>query len=690
MEVVPPARIPANKVVARFGGSRDAHALSGTTVRAFVDFLFMKTCVSTARLLALPLAIAPIFPSFSQTQIVDLSIPETRVTATRFTDSASSLPFGVSVITAEDIQRSGVSTVNEAIIKILGVQGRLDFYGGGDYSLDLRGFGGAAASNQVVIVDGIKINEADLSGTRMAGIAIDSVSRIEIIRGSGSVLYGAGATGGVIVITTKAGRGMERKNAAEMYTAIGSYGLREVRGSATLTGGGFSLDVAGNKRQADNHRDNFKSDIDGNSLVGQWSNDWLRLGARYAQDSLNTGLPGSLTAAQYQVDPAQTTSPKQSATIKNTRQSIFSEAMLGDWQIGLDIGNRSKSLDSLSSSVPTYQYVVDANTISLRAKHEAKYGLNSNAIIFGIDQADWMRTVLGAFGSVARQKSDAFYVKNDFTLPGGTRLAAGLRTENIQQTDPRASVNTDSQQNAWELGLTQPLATGWIGYGRIGNSYRLANVDELGFTTPGAVLAPQTSHDMELGTRWNYEGGRAELRFYRNELTNELGYDPTVANVNSFNGFGANVNFSPTMRQGFELETTHVLSKTVDLRLNAGLRESKFTDGAHNGKDVPLVPQKTFAVRVDWRPAPDHLFNAGVMWVSSQSPDFNNACTIPGYATADARYAYQMRNVELSLGVVNLTDVKYYTQAFTCTAGVTNGIYPEAGRTVSASMRIKF
>ena len=97
----------------------------------------MKTCISSARLLALPLAFAPIFPSFSQTQIAETTIPEITVTATRFADSASSLPFGVSVITAQDIQRSGISTVNEAIIKLLGVPGHVDFYGGGDYGLCL-------------------------------------------------------------------------------------------------------------------------------------------------------------------------------------------------------------------------------------------------------------------------------------------------------------------------------------------------------------------------------------------------------------------------------------------------------------------------------------------------------------------------------------------------------------------------
>jgi iron complex outermembrane receptor protein len=649
----------------------------------------MKTCISHARLAVLPLALAAAFSAFAQAQ----TLPSVVVTATRFADTASNLPFGVSVISADEIKRSGVTTVNDAIMKLLGVPGRLDFYGGGDYALDLRGFGTTAGSNQVVIVDGLRMNEADQGGTRLAGIPIDSVDRIEVLRGSGAVLYGEGATGGVIVITTKAGRGVARKNAAEIYTAAGSLGLAEVRATGTLVAGGFSVDLAANKRQADNHRDNFKSDVRGDSVVGQWSNDWLRLGARHVRDALNTGLPGSLTAAQYQANPVQTLSSNKTARINNAQDSVFAEATLGNWLLGLDAGSRTKSLDSLTSGIPTYQYVIDANTLALRAKHEAKFGLNANALVFGFDQVDWIRKTLGTFGSVAFQKTNAVYVKNDITLPGGTRLSAGLRTQAIQQSIAAANPTIDNNQNAWELGLTQPLAPGWIGYGRVGSSFRLANVDDLGFTTPGAVLLPQTSRDIELGSRWSYEGGRAELRLYRSELNNEIGYDPTIANANAYPypGFGANVNFDPTVRQGLELETRHELSKTVGVGLNAGWRQARFVAGVHNGNTVPLVPQTTIALRADWTPLPGHRLNGGLNWVSSQNPDFANLCTMPAYTTVDARYAYQYKNAEFALGINNLTDSKYYTQAFDCSkAGVTESIYPEAGRTFTASVRVRF
>ncbi|MBU3999492.1 MAG: TonB-dependent receptor [Gammaproteobacteria bacterium] len=654
-------------------------------------FLFYKRGRAPVRFCTSVLAVFAAFPALpvlaqGQTQVV---LNEVVVTATRFDAEASTLPFGVSVITKDDIARAGVSTVNEAVIKLLGVPGRVDYYGGGDYGLDLRGFGSTAGSNQVVIVDGVKVNEADLGGTRLAGIAINSVERIEVLRGSGSVLYGEGATGGVIVITTKAGRGSARKISADLYAATGSYGLNEVRANGTLVAGGFSLDVAGNKRQADNHRDNFKSNVEGSSAQAQWSNDWLRVGASYANDSLDSGLPGSLTAAQYQANPSQTTSPNTSGSIKNTRQTLFASAELGAWQVGVDAGQRTKNLESLSSGVSTYQYDVDASTLALRAKNEAKFGNIRNALTLGHDQSDWKRTVPGAFGSVSQQKTSAFYAQDEVTLSGGTRVTAGYRSENIKQSDT-FTASTDNDQTAWELGIIQPMSDTLSVFGRVGNSFRLANIDELGFTTPGAVLQPQTSRDLELGSRWKYTGGRVELRFYRNSLTNELGYDPTVANANSWNGLGANVNFDPTLRQGLELETRHDLSKTLGVKVNVGVREAKFTEGAHNGKNVPLVAGTTVALRADWRPVAAHSVNAGVVWVSSQHVDFDNVCSVPSYATVDARYAYQWQNVEVSVGLSNLLDAKYYTQAFTCTAGVTNGIYPEAGRAVTAALKVNF
>ncbi len=613
-------------------------------------------------------------------------LPPVTVTATRFAEEAAQLPFGVSVISADAIKASGVTTVNEAIMKLLGVPGRLDLYGGGDYALDLRGFGTTAASNQVVVVDGIRVSEADLGGTRLAGIAIDSVERIEVIRGSGAVLYGEGATGGVIVITTKAGSGAARANQADVYAAAGNYGVRELRGTATVSAGSFSLDVAANQRNADNHRDNFRSEADGGSVVGQWSHGGLRVGLRHATDHLDSRLPGALSAAQYEADPSQTNTPLESVSIRNDRTSVFGSARFGGWQLGVDAGWRDKSLTYHATGFD-YAYDVDASTVAWRAKHTAKLGSIDNSLIVGIDHDEWERTVHGAFGTVARQRSQALYLKDEMGLAGGTRLSAGWRTARITKDDSSATADIDGHPHSWELGIVQPLTDEVSVFGRLGRSFRLASIDEFNFTTPGVALVPQISRDTELGVRWTHARGRAELRLYRSALTDEIGYDPSAAGPF---GLGANVNYDPTLRRGVELEVAQALGRSVNLRVNAATRRASFRSGVHEGKDVPLTPRHTLAVRLDWTPAPGHRIDGGVNLVASQHPDFDNACKMPSYTTADLRYAYQWGKAELAVGVKNLTDSTYYTQAFACVGGVVSSIYPEAGRAVTASVRLHF
>ncbi len=639
------------------------------------------------------LALVPLVCSAASAGFAQSVLPPVTVTATRFAESADALPLGVSVITSEQITRSGAATVNEAIMKLLGVVGRLDTSGGNNYDLDLRGFGSTAGSNQVVVVDGLRLNEGDLTSANLASIPIATIQKIEILRGTGAVLYGEGATAGVIVITTKAGIGAERTSQAQLYAAAGSLGLRETRATATLAGGGFSVDVAANNRESDGHRVNFASSTNATAVSGQWSNDWLRVGARTGRDATHSGLPGALSAAQYASDPRQAISLTEYGAVHKSHSGIFAEALLGDWQLVADANRRDKDYDTVTFGSP-YAYTVQAENYSLRARHEHQYAAFGNAFVLGYDKGSWERTITASMftpkGARAQTDTSAWYLKNDVTLASsGTRLSVGWRTEGLDKSEASSATALNQREQAWELGISQPLGSGVTAYGRLGRSFRLANVDEFSFTNPGVPLQPQTSRDRELGARWKQESTALEARWYRSDLQNEIGYDP--AGNGPFGPFGANVNFDETRRQGLEFSLTQSVAATLDLHLNAAWRQARFTSGAYAGNDVMLVPKRTLALRADWRPAAGHTIGAGVVWVSSQSPDFDNRCTIPAYATADLRYAYAWRNAQFALGIANLADRKYYTQAFGCTpAGVTTGIYPEAGRTITASMLFKF
>ncbi|MDP4300599.1 TonB-dependent receptor [Leptothrix discophora] len=607
------------------------------------------------------------------------TLPQVVISGTRFADAADSQPIGISVITAEQISRGGYTTLNEAVMRQLGVPGRLDLNGGGEYALDLRGFGGTSDSNMVIVVDGIRVSEGDTGGTRLAGIPIETVERIEVLRGTNAVLYGEGATAGVIVITTKAGKGVSRRDAGQVYLAGGTQGRRELRGTATLNAGDFSFDLAAQRRLSDGHRDNFASGVGAAAFAAQWQDgEGLRLVARHAEDTLSTGLPNALSAAQFAADPSQATSLTDHGRIDGRRSTLTGELRVGAWEFAADVGHRTKALRSINFDAP-FDYDIRADTANVRARHIGRIAGLSNQVRFGVDHARWERTVPQAAPDV--QRSRAFYIKDDLTLAGGTAWSAGLRREKLDKEAHGFGPGLGKDRvTAWDLGVVQPIGRHAQVYGRLGKSFRLASVDELSNTN----LRTQTSRDLEVGTRWRDETTRLEARVYRSRLHNEIGFDPAAGL------FGSNVNYDPTRRSGIEAEGRHELSSAVELRAAAALLRSRFDSGANAGKDVPLAPRVNGLVGVNWQFLPQHHLGADVVYIGRQYPTLDNSCRMASAATLDTRYAWRQPSWELSLAVTNVADRTYTTQAFRCDAGQVTGLYPEPGRAIVAAARFNF
>jgi len=608
------------------------------------------------------------------------------VTGTRFIEAAEALPFGATVITAQDLSRAGVTNVNEALMRLAGVPGRLDLTGGSEYALDLRGFGSTADSNQVIVVDGQRISEADTAGTRLSGIPIDSIERIEILRGSGAVLYGEGATAGVIVITTKSGAA--RSGGSVMATA-GVERLREMRADGGLVLGEFALDAAASRRLGLGHRDNAAFDSSAATLGLKWQRERWSVALRHADDRLGSGLPGQLTADQFAVAPSQASTPDDHLSLHNQRSTLQAALTLdGGWSLALDGGWRSKaSRSNFVSYGGAYDYDVVAKQWSARARHASRFDLGSNTLAIGLDDNRWQREVLGLFGSMANQTNRGLFARDELLLVGGTRLVAGYRREALRKSVTAAMTadTLDRDLDAWELAVLQPLSLQWQAYARMGSSFRLASVDEFSFTSPGTVLRPQTSRDSELGLRWRQSGNAAELRLFRNALTDEIGYDPAAAGPF---GPGANVNYERTRRQGLEFEGQHAISSVWTLRAAAAWRQSRFVAGLYDGRDIPLAVPRNASIGLGWQPAPGHRLDTWLRASASQRVDFANHCSLAGAATLDARYALRVQSVELSLALGNLFDRRYATQGFACSAdGRASSIYPEPGRTLSGSAR---
>ena len=407
-------------------------------------------------------------PAPDMTESSAVTMPEVVVSASRYAEPARVLPYGVSVITADEIRAAGVANVSEAIMKLLGVPGQLDLAGGNNYAVDLRGFGSTSFSNQVVIVDGMRLNDDEGVSPNLSAVPIESVDRIEIMRGVGAVQYGAGATGGVIVITTKAGKGFVRQNSAVVSAEVGTLGLVDERASAVLNAGDFSLDVAGQDRRSSGNRDNFASDNTSVSVTGQWSTDRLRLGFRGGNSSMQSGLPGSLTAAQFAADPTQTNNPNDWGTMTNANAGLFAEANLGDWKVSLDTAQRTKQTASSTTyyAIPSfYSESVDASNQNLRARNEVQWAQFANAFVIGVDQSQWTRDISQnsgyLAGSVAQSQANAWYFTDDVGIPSGTRVSIGFRNEDENKSESLSGTQLTNNESAWFLGVNQSLGAQW-------------------------------------------------------------------------------------------------------------------------------------------------------------------------------------------------------------------------------------
>ena len=247
-----------------------------------------------------------------------VTLSEVVVTATRYEEQVSGVPAHVSVITKEDIQNSPAQNIPELLKTETGVHVN-DIAGNNrNYTVDLRGYGETASSNTLVLVDGRRINQADLSGVDWTEIPLERVERIEIIRGGrGSVLYGDNASGGVINIITKEGY-LPKKATGEL--AAGSYGTFKANASVDAKYDDLSVSLMGKYLTSDGYRDNSNTEAkDAGFNATYHVRDFLRIDFSSGYHKDNTGLPGALKESDFAAGASKIT------ISRSCRRSLFSQ-----------------------------------------------------------------------------------------------------------------------------------------------------------------------------------------------------------------------------------------------------------------------------------------------------------------------------------------------------------------------------
>ena len=148
-----------------------------------------------------------VFADSAETSVFDFSLEDlmdVKVTSVaKRPQSISSAPSAIFVISSEDIDRSGATTIPELLRMVPGMHvGQIN---ANKWSVSARGFGGLFANKLLVLVDGRTVYNSTFSGVLWENqdFLMEDIDRIEIIRGPGATLWGSNAVNGIINITTK-------------------------------------------------------------------------------------------------------------------------------------------------------------------------------------------------------------------------------------------------------------------------------------------------------------------------------------------------------------------------------------------------------------------------------------------------------------------------------------------------------
>jgi iron complex outermembrane receptor protein len=645
------------------------------------------------------------------------------VTATRLDPEQLQARGHVTVITAGDIERSTARNLPELLGREAGVLTR-SLYGnnGSRASVDIRGFGAAATQNTLILLDGRRLNDVDLSAVDYSAIPLQSIERIEIIRNGGSVLYGDGASGGTINIIT---RTPDRAGTAGFIKAgAGNPGTRQLDAHASHNTGAVALLVGAHGIHSDGYRDN--NDLEQSSLNGdlRYTRQDGELFLKAWWDDQDLELPGprnvnpGLGIDELSDDRKGTGTPDDYA---DQRGYSLATGYTHYWDNGaeavLDLGFRSKNqqafFDDYAFGGIFADYLdSDLQTWSLTPRIILPHRLagRTTQTIAGIDYYNSDYDSDRSLNESTRdrpihrlsveQSSMAAYIDTGITLSDSLHLNLGGRIQRVEQEgrddfDPDApgavdkfesgapDFNQDDTEYLLEAGIEQQLGPATAIYLKGSRSVRFATVDELFEIDPASFLRvfspldPQTGRGIDLGVTYRRNGLSGQANAWYMDLDDEIHFNPVTF---------SNVNLDPTRRYGLELSGSVTLFSRLDLRANYSLIRSEFRDGPFDGNDVPLVPRHTAGLQGTWRQTPTTDFTVALNHVSNryfdndQDNDFGEK--IPSYRTVDLQAGHVYRGYRLAARVNNLLADKHfdYGVSSTFSPGAYNA-YPLPERT---------
>lgn len=675
----------------------------------------------------LNISFAACFYSLLASAAVSLEHPGVIVTSTRMAEESARLPASVSVITAEDISRSPAASLPELLAIEAGVATR-SLYGNhaARATVDMRGFGAASTQNTLILLDGRRLNDIDLSAVDFAAIPLESIARVEIIRGGGGVLYGDGAVGGAINIIT---RQPGRMGTSGSVTVSGeSHKSRQLDAAVNHGQDLFAANAYMNRINSGGYRRNNKLEQNNAQADLRWRHDqgewFLKLGA----DDQSVRLPG-----ERHVDPGTgvdelnndrrgTSRPRDYADQRGGFLTAgYSHFLSADHELVVDLGYRRKNQKSfyddydfggLYASYSDTDLATGSFTPRVKTRHTLFGG--PGTITAGVDyyrsRYDSDRALNPTTASMpihrlnVGQTSLAVYGQDMSEVDEHSTLTMGVRLQQVKlQARDEFNVNApggasgsgapDRQsrdtQHMLDLGLRRRLDGQWSIFGKLGRSVRFATIDEIfqtdsnNFLQTFSPLKPQTAESADLGADYTNGDVRFNIAIYRMNILQEIHYNPYPPTF-------ANVNLDPTRRHGITLSAEKRLTEKSHVTADYAYTRAVFRSGTFAGNEVPLVARDTGSLSFSWTPKEKLALSATARYTGGKRFDNDQTNTfqkIPAYTMVDVKLAEKGHAWKWQAAVNNIFGKKAFDYGIRSTGspGVYNA-YPLPERIFSFSL----
>ncbi|MBA4490652.1 TonB-dependent receptor [Paracoccus sp. S1E-3] len=549
------------------------------------------------------------------------------------------------VLTAQDFERRGVTTVEQALRQVPGVA--ISASGESNAQIRIRG---AEGNHTLVLIDGIRAAAGDQEYF-LSGLELANVDRIEVLRGPQSVFFGADASAGVVnIITRKGGVGTEASGTIEIGDGWAASAHVSTRGER----GGISLNAS--KRDDDGYD---ISQIDGGDDDGL-TRETLQLSGDYAlTEDIRAGATLRRATEEYDYDATNFAATSARDYLIDSRDHADRTEKTGQVWLEADM------LDGRLSNRLSYdqtRYDFDDHQWT---KAEARTDLWKFRSVYGIDGRVAEATQTIAFGlehskdenSLAteqRRRSNSAVLEYRGAFANGLDVQFGLRQDNNDVFDDATT---------WSLGLSYQMPNAPLRlHASAGTGVVNPDYIELfgGFGYVGNPnLKPEENRGFDLGVEATLLDGRAvvDLTYFHEDLEDEITFSgtPLPDGTNYYNQDGT------SKRRGVEIAASLRATDSLSFGANYTYLHAKNPDGSVETRR----PRHQLGLNAAWLFAEGRGSLSGdVIHVAGNYDQqfFGSFATeeLPDYTVVNVAAGYDLTDkVRLTGRVVNLFDEDY-------------------------------